>query len=293
MLEIFQPETASAETLVETESPTSPQPLETETSKTDYKANSRLLKRRDFQKAACASPQHLGRSRPDSTSVSVRGEKDKTRSTEPRTKLSRTLGVILSRCSMNCRLVLNSLPQPRRRGIARNGAAAGRQAPSLQLPGRARRDTGAAGLPPSLSELQRGRMPRFTPSGRAEGCGCGPPPCSGTRGAGGGQRRRRSLLTGPALTEGGRADRPRPGSSPPTAPHEGARRKGGGRAGEEGEYLRRCSHRRRAAPLPPAAAACRERGGAGRHGGGEAPETAQQKQQQRRGPRLTPPAALR
>lgn len=108
--ELFQPEALNAEILAETESSTSAQLLETEASKTDCKECSRLL---DFQQGACASPQHSGRSRTDGISVSVIGEKGKTRGTEPRTRLNHTLGVILNRCSINCRLIINSLPRVR------------------------------------------------------------------------------------------------------------------------------------------------------------------------------------
>lgn len=114
-LVLLQPASANAETLAETRSP-SPQPLETETSKGDCKAISRLLNRRGFQKGAYISPQHFGRSR---TGISVLGQKRKTRGNEPRTKSNHTLGVILRRCSMNCRLILNFLPRVTRKGIVR------------------------------------------------------------------------------------------------------------------------------------------------------------------------------
>lgn len=195
---------------------------------------------RDLQRRACTSPQHFGRSRTDRTSVSVLGQKDRTRGTEPRRSLNHTLGVILSRYSMNCRLILNSLPRARRRGIARNCGAA---APFLPLPGG---HCGARGC----------RLPSVS----CNGPGCCP---SLLRRVGGEQVRAPSLLRRPgrrrrratarrAVPHGRRAGRSPHRPLPPLRTRErGGRARGGGRENTSGAARTSAAQpRSRPPPLP-------------------------------------------
>lgn len=207
-LVLLQPATAKAETLTETGSPASPQPLETETSNGDCKAISRQLNRRGFQKGASTSPQHSGGSTTGRIGTSALGGNGMTRGTEPRTKLNHTLGVILRRCSVNCRLIFNSLPRVTRKGTVR--MRGGSAVPPLL--GRHCGDTGhggraQAGLPPPVSELPRACLPHSAPPAGA-GSRHGPQAC-----AGGEQRTARPSQGRPPRRREAAAR-----SSPPTAP---------------------------------------------------------------------------
>lgn len=156
-----------------------------------------------------------------------------TRGTEPRTTLNHTLGVILSRCSMNSRLLLKPLPQARRQERRRCEAAA-----------RSSRHRGghreARGSPAHSRQGCRfpsarcgGPDSRASPFQWAGGAAAGPGRPRG--GSGSNCRAARSSQGRPPRR---RADR---GPDRPIPPLRVREREG--RAGGRGKYLRRSQHR--------------------------------------------------
>lgn len=156
---LLQPEAAAAQTLAET--PTSPRPLEPETSKNDCEASSRLRFRAEIFNRELRIPVALRRQQqnwpPQGLGQSHTGD------TEPRTRLNPTLGATLGRHSMARRLIISSLPGAPRRAAARPLPTPGRAPRGRRLPGLS---WGAAGAGPSLP----GEAPQDRPS----------PPCPPT-----------------------------------------------------------------------------------------------------------------
>lgn len=129
---LLQPEAAAAQPLAE--SPTSPRPLEPETSKNDCEASSRLRFRAEIFNRELRIPVALRWWQQQNWPPQGLGQSH-TGGTEPRTRLNPTLGATLGRHSMARRLIINSQPRAPRRGAARPLPPPGRAPRGRRLPG--------------------------------------------------------------------------------------------------------------------------------------------------------------